>query len=533
MLIIDCQATGSTPAHGHLTELAWAVLDSGELQPTSESLVGIPEDAQIPPMIAKITGITHALLKGAPDPTEVRDLLAADVARCGFAVAHFAAFERRFLNELFHGFPLPLLCTHEIAQRLLPDIPRRGLRPLAGYFGAVLPELKRAAPHIGATEVVWTALVKRLADAGVHTQDDLKAWMKRVAPKRRGGRGYPLKRARRLGLPDVPGVYRMVTSGGDVLYVGKATSLKRRVNAYYQKRLKDDRLRDLLTQVRELDITETATPLEAALLEGREIRSREPPYNKAMRRRGDQTWFASADLSSVQPQPNECHLVGPWPPTRESIDALALLANSLATDPEDLLPNARLAVGSREPWAPALEIFRDGLQLFREAQGLTGGSLAELLRVGGRLWRAEAPPKDDAPEDVEPNVIWTPEGVAHQMEKVVTRGAQLIRRSNWLCQLSEANVIWDPPTADRRLLIIQGGQIMDVRPLPQGVPAPERSERTRLERQRDIDGKAYDQLRVLTTELKRLRAEDRQVRVILSPRCTLAGTALDRRLRGI
>ena len=52
-------------------------------------------------------------------------------------VIHFARFEQPFLRMLAAGvFPLDVVCTRDIARRLLPDLPRCSLRALAGYFGA-------------------------------------------------------------------------------------------------------------------------------------------------------------------------------------------------------------------------------------------------------------------------------------------------------------------------------------------------------------------------------------------------------------
>ena len=88
------------------------------------------------------------------------------------AVAHFARFERSFLEEL----PVEWLCTHEIACRLLPGLPRRGLRALSGYFGHVMEEEKRAPGHVSATVAVWAALVEGLRkSAGVTTLDEILA----------------------------------------------------------------------------------------------------------------------------------------------------------------------------------------------------------------------------------------------------------------------------------------------------------------------------------------------------------------------
>lgn len=60
------------------------------------------------------------------------------MARCP-AVVHFARFEAPFLHDLHAqvlpaaGFPLELICTHEISRRLFPNLPRRSIRAISGY----------------------------------------------------------------------------------------------------------------------------------------------------------------------------------------------------------------------------------------------------------------------------------------------------------------------------------------------------------------------------------------------------------------
>ena len=74
-------------------------------------------------------------------------------------VIHFARFEEPFLRALHarHGsgpFPFELVCSHAVARRLLPELPRRTLRSLAGYFGAAVPPLRRSVDHVVATALV-------------------------------------------------------------------------------------------------------------------------------------------------------------------------------------------------------------------------------------------------------------------------------------------------------------------------------------------------------------------------------------------
>jgi excinuclease ABC subunit C len=84
-------------------------------------------------------------------------------------------------------------------------------------------------------------------------------------------------------LTNKPGVYRMINGEGNIIYVGKARNLKKRVSSYFHNKDKSPKTRSMMSQVARVEVTITHTEGEALLLENNLIKEFKPRYNILLR----------------------------------------------------------------------------------------------------------------------------------------------------------------------------------------------------------------------------------------------------------
>ncbi len=133
-------------------------------------------------------------------------------------------------------------------------------------------------------------------------------------------------------LPNLPGVYKMLGKSGEILYVGKAKSLKNRVSSYFAKNIEHPKTAALVARIHDIEVIITRGESEALLLEQNLIKAHRPPYNVILR--DDKSYlylFISKDkfpriaVGRGKGNHGEGRFFGPYPSASSAKEAVLLL----------------------------------------------------------------------------------------------------------------------------------------------------------------------------------------------------------------
>ncbi len=131
-----------------------------------------------------------------------------------------------------------------------------------------------------------------------------------------------------------PGVYRMYNEAGDVIYVGKAKNLKKRVSSYFKQTVDSPKTKALVSQIAQMDVTVVNSETEAFLLENNFIKKYRPRYNVLLRDDKSYPFIFLSDHEHPRlsfhrgPQKKKGEYFGPYPSAwavRESLRSMQKL----------------------------------------------------------------------------------------------------------------------------------------------------------------------------------------------------------------
>ncbi|MFD9891909.1 DEDD exonuclease domain-containing protein [Amycolatopsis sp. NPDC059027] len=328
-VVFDLETTGTKPGPDGITEIGAVKVRGGQVLGEFATLVdpGTP----IPPQIVSLTGITQAMLYDAP---RIERVLPAFLEFIGGSVlvAHNSGFDVSFMRAACegHGYVWPkptVVCTVRLARRVIPREEARSYRlsSLAMLLGSRTRPTHRALDDARATVDVLHALLERVGNLGVHTLEELVDYLPEVTVAQRR------KRHLAHDLPSRPGVYLFRGPGDEVLYVGTAKDLRRRVRQYFTGSESRGRIREMVGLAERVDAVECAHALEAEIRELRLIAAHRPMYNRRSKNPHHAWWIGLTEeafprLSVVRlPRPG---VLGPFRSQTDARTAADTLAGA-------------------------------------------------------------------------------------------------------------------------------------------------------------------------------------------------------------
>lgn len=133
-------------------------------------------------------------------------------------------------------------------------------------------------------------------------------------------------------LPNRPGIYKMLDKSGEILYVGKAKSLKNRVGSYFAKTIEHPKTQALVQRIEQIEIIITRGETEALLLEQNLIKNHRPPYNVLLR--DDKSYlyiyistdkFPRLSIGRGKGRYTQGRFFGPYPSARNAKESVQLM----------------------------------------------------------------------------------------------------------------------------------------------------------------------------------------------------------------
>jgi DNA polymerase III subunit epsilon len=272
---VDLETTGGSTSEHRITEVG--VVEVGPAGVSRWSSLVDPQQP-IPSFIQQLTGITNAMVRGAPTFEAIAPALFERLNGKLF-VAHNAAFDRGFLRGEFRraglAFDPDVLCTVRLSRALFPAEKRHGLDALVERHALVPSDRHRALADADLIWQFWQRLHGLVPLEALRAQIDRNTRRYRIA----GDITEDLLDTAPAGC----GVYAFYGEGDLPLYVGRSVRVRQRVRAHLTGEKRSAKDMRLAQQVRRVEWRATGGELGAQLAEAQWIATLRPGHNRVPR----------------------------------------------------------------------------------------------------------------------------------------------------------------------------------------------------------------------------------------------------------
>ena len=267
--ILDIETTGGKYNEEGITEIAIHKFDGHRVVDQFISLVNPEKDIQ--PFVVNLTKINNQMLRNAPKFFEVAKRI-VEITQDTVLVAHNAQFDYRILRTEFrrlgYNFERKTLCTVDLSKQLIPEAESYSLGKLVRALGIPVSERHRANGDALATLKLFKLLLSK---------DLEKTIIKTVIKEETLGELSPRQLDIVEQLPTDTGVYYMHNKDGEIIFLGKSSNIKKRVNQHFTN--DGERARKIQKETKKVTYETTGNELVATLKENRELIRNRPKYN--------------------------------------------------------------------------------------------------------------------------------------------------------------------------------------------------------------------------------------------------------------
>ncbi|MBZ5856354.1 exonuclease domain-containing protein [Flavihumibacter profundi] len=275
--IVDIETTGGFAANHGITEIAILLHNGVEIEGAYKTLINPGQ--LIPRYISALTGITNEMVENAPRFEEVAEKVHALLSNRVF-VAHNVNFDFSFIKSNLEnsGYALAVkkLCTVRLARKIFTGLPSYSLGNLCRSLGIPIENRHRAEGDAAATAILFTRML----------QEDKQQVISKMLKGKNAEQYLPphLPADVLQKMPSAPGVYYFENQKKEVIYVGKAVNLVKRVKSHFSNNDNSKRRQELLRQVHHIRFQVCSSELMALILESQEIRRLWPLFNRSQKK---------------------------------------------------------------------------------------------------------------------------------------------------------------------------------------------------------------------------------------------------------
>lgn len=286
--VLDVETTGLSSSRNRIIEIGMVRIEKLKIVSEFHSLIN--PHTVIPAFITQFTGISNDDVSEAPAFEDIADEILS-FAQNSVLAAHNLTFDYSFLkNELrLCGYETPefkTLCTLKLSRRIFPYLKSRSLGSVALHLRIKNSDAHRALSDAQTTARILIKLSKKLKkDGEISSLQNLLDYQTSII--NRPILKHNMDLVNDAGsVPEAPGIYYFLNRKNEIIYVGKAKSLRERMKSYFALSAQR-KPKKIIKQASRLKVEITNSELTALLLEAELIKKINPKHNTQLKSYGN------------------------------------------------------------------------------------------------------------------------------------------------------------------------------------------------------------------------------------------------------